>query len=199
MVPIKGLPVLLKAVAIMKTPQLMLSLLLVEDGGIREELETQTRDLGISENVMFAGHREDTDDLLRAMDIFVLPSLSEGIRMALLEAMATSRPFIASRASGIPEIVDDGIEGLLVEPRDVNGLTERCFQLTQSPDMAQKMPETARRRIEPDFSAEDMALRVSSLYEELIESRSDGSRWAVRCEVLTTSRDDYGKLNTSLS
>jgi len=145
--------------------------LIVGEGSIRSDLETQARDLGISEDVVFAGYREDTDDLLRAMDIFVLPSLSEGIPMALLEAMAASRVVIASRVGGIPEVIDDGVEGFLVEPRDVNGLTETCLRLIQSPVMAKEMGEKARKRVERDFSAEEMAHRVASLYHELIESK----------------------------
>ena len=133
---------------------------------------TQTRDLGISENVVFLGHREDTDALLQALDIFALPSLSEGIPMALLEAMAASRAVVASRVGGIPEIIEDGFEGFLVEPMDVNGLAERCLRLIESPDMAQKMGQMARARVERDFSAENMAHRVALLYKELIESGS---------------------------
>ena len=123
---------------------------------------------------MFLGHREDTDALLQALDIFVLPSLSEGIPMALLEAMAASRAVVASRVGGIPEIVEDGVEGFLVEPMDVNGLAERCLRLIESPDMAQKMGKTARARVERDFSAENMAHRVALLYQELVESRRGG-------------------------
>jgi glycosyltransferase involved in cell wall biosynthesis len=80
---------------------------------------------------------------MQALDIFVLPSLSEGIPMALLEAMAASRAVVASRVGGIPEIVEDGVEGFLVEPMDVNGLAERCRQLIESPEFARKMVNRA--------------------------------------------------------
>ncbi|MDE3051990.1 MAG: glycosyltransferase, partial [Nitrospirota bacterium] len=141
------------------------------DGSIRLDLMAKTHDLGITENVVFLGHREDTDELLQALDIFVLPSLSEGIPMALLEAMAASRAVVASRVGGIPEIVEDGFEGFLVEPMDPDSLAERCRRLIASPDVARKMGEQARKRVERDFSATAMADRVASVYKELLRSR----------------------------
>jgi glycosyltransferase involved in cell wall biosynthesis len=166
--PVKGIPYLLQAARILLRQGANVKLLVVGDGSIRLDLMTQTRDLGISENVVFLGHREDTDELLQALDIFVLPSLSEGIPMALLEAMAASRAVVASRVGGIPEIVEDGFEGFLVEPMDVNSLAGRCRRLIESPEVARKMGEQARTRVERDFSATTMADRVASIYKELV-------------------------------
>ena len=170
--PVKGIPYLLQAARILLRQGSNVKVLVVGDGSIRKDLMAQTRDLGISKDVVFLGHREDTDALLQALDIFALPSLSEGIPMALLEAMAASRAVVASRVGGVPEIVEDGSEGFLVEPMDVNDLTEKCLRLIQSPEMAQKMGQMARARVERDFSAKNMAHRVSRLYKELIESGS---------------------------
>jgi L-malate glycosyltransferase len=172
--PVKGIPYLLQAARMLLRQGVNVKVLIVGDGSIRPDLMTQARDLGISEHIVFLGHREDTNLLLQALDIFVLPSLSEGIPMALLEAMAASRAVVASRVGGVPEIVEDGVEGFLVEPTDVNGLTERCLRLIQSPDMAHKMGQTAKARVERDFSAENMAHRVVALYKELIGLESGG-------------------------
>ena len=172
--PVKGIPYLLEAARMLLRHGANVKVLVVGEGSIRSALMAQTRDLGISEDVVFLGHREDTNALLQALDIFVLPSLSEGIPMALLEAMAASRAVVASRVGGVPEIVEDGSEGFLVEPMDVNGLTEKCLRLIQSPEMAQKMGQMARARVERDFSSENMAHRVALLYRELIESGSGG-------------------------
>ena len=169
--PVKGIPYLLEAARMLLRHGANMKVLVVGDGSIRQDLMTQTRDLGISENVVFLGHREDTDVLLQALDIFILPSLSEGIPMALLEAMAASRAVVASRVGGIPEIVDDGIEGFLVEPMDVDSLAERCRLLIESPDVAIKMGEQGRKRVERDFSATAMADRVVLVYKELLMSR----------------------------
>ena len=169
--PVKGIPYLLQAARILLRHGMKVKVLLVGDGSIRPDLVTQTRDLGISAHVVFLGHREDTDALLQAMDIFVLPSLSEGIPMALLEAMAASRPIVASRVGGIPEIIEDGVDGYLVEPMDVDNLAERCRRLIESPDAARKMSEQGRKRVEREFSATAMADRVVSVYKELLLSR----------------------------
>ncbi|MEO7863085.1 MAG: glycosyltransferase [Nitrospirales bacterium] len=169
--PVKGIPYLLEAARILLCEGANMKVLVVGDGSIRQDLMTQTRDLGIRENVVFLGHREDTDVLLQALDIFVLPSLSEGIPMALLEAMAASRAVVASRVGGIPEIVEDGVEGFLVEPMNVNGLAERCRQLIESPEAAKKMGEEGRKRVERDFSATAMANRVALVYKELLMSQ----------------------------
>ena len=169
--PVKGIPYLLDAARILLREGANVKVLIVGEGSIRQDLLRQTRDLGVSDNVVFLGHREDTDVLLQALDIFVLPSLSEGIPMALLEAMAASRPIVASRVGGIPEIIEDGVEGYLVEPMDVNTLAERCRRLIESPDVARKMGEQGRKRVESEFSATAMADRVVSVYKEVLLSR----------------------------
>ncbi len=169
--PVKGIPYLLQAARILLRQGANVKVLVVGDGNIRPDLMTQARDLGVSENVVFLGHREDTDELLQAVDIFVLPSLSEGIPMALLEAMGASRAVVASRVGGIPETIEDGFEGFLVEPMDVDSLAERCRRLIESPDVARKMGEQARKRVERDFSATAMADRVASVYKELLMPR----------------------------
>ena len=78
---------------------------------------------------------------------------------------------MASRVGGIPEIIEDGFEGLLVEPMDADSLAERCQRLIESPDVAKKMGEQARKRVERDFSATAMADRVASVYKELLMPR----------------------------
>ena len=169
--PVKGISYLLEAARMLLRQGANVKVLVVGDGSIRPDLMTQTRDLGISDNVVFLGHREDTDELLQAVDIFALPSLSEGIPMALLEAMVASRAVVASRVGGIPEIVEDGLDGFLVEPMDADSFAERCRRLIESPDVARTMGEQARKRVERDFSATAMADRVASVYKELLMSR----------------------------
>ena len=169
--PVKGIPYLLDAARILLRQGANVKVLVVGDGSIRQDLLAQAGNLGVGERVVFLGHREDTDVLLQALDIFVLPSLSEGIPMALLEAMAASRPIVASRVGGIPEIIEDGVEGYLVEPMDVNNLAERCRRLIESPDVARKMGEQGRKRVNSEFSATAMADRVVSVYKEVLLSR----------------------------
>ena len=169
--PVKGLSYLIQSVSILLRRRKNVRLLIVGDGAIRKDLEAQARDLGIGESVVFLGHREDTLELMQALDIFVLPSLSEGIPMALLEAMAVSRAVVASRVGGIPEIVEDGVEGILVEPMDVTRLAESCMRLIDSPETAMKMGAQAWKRVVQDFSATAMADQVERLYKQLVMSR----------------------------
>ena len=169
--PVKGISCLLEAARLLLGQGANVKVLVVGDGSIRKDLEAQAHDLGISENVVFLGHREDTGELLQALDIFVLPSLSEGVPMALLEAMAASRAVVASRVGGVPEIVEDGFQGFLVEPMDVKGLVEKCLRLMESPDLSRRMGEQARKRVEREFSATAMADRIVSVYRDLLVSR----------------------------
>lgn len=168
--PVKGLEYLLRAARILVSRQCRVQIAIVGDGSLREALEQQARDLGIVENIVFLGHREDTQELMFALDIFALPSLSEGIPMALLEAMAAGRAIVASRVGGIPEVIRDGVEGYLVEPKDVQGFADRCLQLIESSDLASRLGLSARRRVEQNFSAQGMARQVTSLYDELIKA-----------------------------
>jgi len=178
---VKALPVLLMAAKNLLVQNEKVKVLIVGDGDIRMDLEAQARNLGIADSVVFCGYREDTRELMHAMDIFVLPSLSEGIPMALLEAMATSRATVASRVGGVPEVIDDGVDGFLIEPCDVGDLTEKCLSLIHSPDLAQRMGELARKRVERDFSADEMARRVTSLYQELMhQGGGNNARPSVR-------------------
>ena len=170
--PVKGLHDLLQAARRLLDENANLKVFLIGDGPLREDLEAQAVALGIHNNVELLGHREDTDELMQALDIFVLPSLSEGIPMALLEAMAASRPVVASRVGGVPEIITDGIDGCLVRAMDAEDLAACCQRLIDSPDLARSMGDEARRRVERDFSAAGMADQVVALYRGLIEVRS---------------------------
>ncbi|MDF0643650.1 MAG: glycosyltransferase family 4 protein [Nitrospira sp.] len=171
--PVKGLKYLLRAAKLFLGSDPNCKVLIVGDGNIRKELEEEARVLGISQRVVFLGHREDCQQLMSALDIFVLPSLSEGIPMALLEAMSASRAIVASRVGGVPEVIEDGVHGFLVEPKDVDALATKCVQLVRSPELVRTMGEAARKQVEREFSAEDMAHQVSLLYRELVAAESD--------------------------
>ena len=95
--------------------------------------------LGLAEAVHFLGQRQDVPDLLNAMDIFVLPSYSEGVSLALLEAMAAGLPVIATAVGGLPEVVEDGVTGLLIPPRDAEALAGALERLLADPAWARKL------------------------------------------------------------
>ncbi|MGQ0810829.1 MAG: glycosyltransferase, partial [Nitrospiraceae bacterium] len=102
-----------------------------------------------------------------AMDIFVLPSLNEGIPMALLEAMAAARPIVASRVGGIPEVVEHSISGLLVAPGMDQELAKGCQSMMENPELARCLGAAGRQRVEKEFASAMMADKVAKLYHEL--------------------------------
>ena len=103
------------------------------------------RELGLAGRVHFLGQRRDIPDLLSALDIFVLPSHSEGVSLALLEAMAAGLPVIATAVGGLPEVVTDGENGLLIPPKDPEALAQALARLLADPALAKKLGENARR------------------------------------------------------
>jgi glycosyltransferase involved in cell wall biosynthesis len=168
LVPVKGLDYLLKATPIMLERSSGLKVLIVGEGPERTNLERLASQWGIDSKVIFAGQREDVYDLISAMDLFVLPSLSEGIPMALLEALALGVPVLASHVGGIPEVLVQGQTGLLVPPRDEKALADACLYLLENKEKARLLADRGKKLVQDRFSAEIMAQKVTHLYQSLI-------------------------------
>ena len=149
------------------TPDVRLKLLVVGEGKLEGELRDLADKLGVSNDVVFAGFRNDVPQVLAAIDIFVLPSLWEGFPVSVLEAMASGKPVIASRAGGIPEAVVEGETGLLVPPGDVPALEKAISALACSPELAKKMGEAGREKAVSDFGIEKMIRKTEGIYERL--------------------------------
>jgi glycosyltransferase involved in cell wall biosynthesis len=163
----KGHHVLLDAFA--RTPGLAaVGLMLVGDGTERAALEKQAASLGIRDRVTFCGTRRDLGNLLPAMDVFALPSLWEGLPLALILAMGAARPVVATRIAGIPEVVVDGESGLLVPPGDAVAIGTALARLCADPAERRRMGDTAREAVRDRFGADAYARSVTDLYEELI-------------------------------
>lgn len=142
--------------------------LLVGDGELRAELEAQARDLGVSHMIVFAGERDDVPDLLRIADIFVLPSVSEGLPISLLEAMAARLPLVASRVGGIPELIEDGRTGRLVPPNDPAALGLAILSFLDDPEASRRAGQAGRARLEECFSQDAMVRKTKALYLHLM-------------------------------
>lgn len=143
-------------------------LLITGDGEMRPALETQVRALGIADRVRFLGWRADAARIMAAYDVFLMPSLWEGFGLVLLEAMAQRVPIVGSRVSAIPEIVADGETGLLVPPRDIEGLTSALLTLLQDAPLRRHMGLLGEERLETVFSVQRMVDETIALYEGLL-------------------------------
>jgi glycosyltransferase involved in cell wall biosynthesis len=128
-------------------------------------LEEEACNLGIRGNVKFLGFREDVPALLQTMDVFVLPSLSEGLPLSVLEAFALQKPVVATSVGGIPEIVRDETTGYLVPPKSPEALAVRIIGLLRDPQKAAKIGQAGRKRVEEAFGLEQMVQKYQSLYD----------------------------------
>jgi glycosyltransferase involved in cell wall biosynthesis len=145
---------------------------LIVGGGRREgEVRDWAVSLGLAEVVHFLGPRRDVPDLLNAMDLFVLPSYSEGVSLALLEAMAVGLPVIASAVGGTPEVITDGVTGLLIPPRDPAALAGALARFLADPAGAKQMGAKARRHVAANFSLERLGREINAIYGELAEKK----------------------------
>jgi sugar transferase (PEP-CTERM/EpsH1 system associated) len=145
-----------------------LRLILVGDGAARAECQTLLNQAGLASQTWLAGNRDDTAELMRAMDMFVLPSLGEGISNTILEAMSTGLPVIATRVGGNPELVTAGETGTLFEPGDVDSLALCLCAYAKDPARRQREGAAARARIEQTFSWANAAAAYQAVYERAL-------------------------------
>jgi glycosyltransferase involved in cell wall biosynthesis len=141
--------------------------LLVGDGPLRGQLEARAVSLGLHDRMVFAGVRDDIADLLRGADVFVLSSYSDCFPMALLEAMASGRPAVCTAVGGVLEIVDDGVTGFVVPPRDARALADKVLAVLNDSDLASAMGAAGRRRVEEEFSLKQSVARTERALEEV--------------------------------
>ena len=166
--PVKGHKYLIDAVpsVLGRFPQTVF--VIVGQGGLREELEAHAARLGITAHLRFLGHREDVRDLLWIYDIFVLPSLSEGMPLALLEAMAAGLPAVAANVGGVIEVLEDRKTGLLVPPGDSRALADTIMTLLGNPPLVKGLGEAAHQTAATRFSLTGMIRAYEGVYSELI-------------------------------
>jgi len=143
-------------------------ILIAGDGALREELERRAEELGVSARVRFLGFRADVPSLLGAFTVFCFPSLLEGLGTSVLDAMAARLPIVASRAGGIPEAVEDGVSGLLVEPGAPGPLADALVSLLRDPDARRRLGAAARARVEALFTVERTVEGTLAVYRELM-------------------------------
>lgn len=164
----KGHGDLITAVAAIskKFPEMIL--LLVGDGKEREKLEKMVHRLGMTDKTIFAGTRKDIPAILSILDLFVLPSLMEGLPMALLEAQAAQVPVVATSVGAIPRVIEDNVTGVLVPPRNAEAISQAMIRLLSEKESSREMARRGLERVRRCFSAEKMASKYLSLYRGLL-------------------------------
>jgi len=162
----KGHRTLLEAWPLVLAAQPRAWLLIVGEGSERDSLEAEAASLGISDRVVFTGRREDVPAVTAALDVSVLPSYREAQGLSVLEAMALGRPVVASRVGGIPEMIEDGVSGLLVPPNDREALASAIVRLLADHPFADMIARRGHDLVHDRFCVELMVNSIEAVYDE---------------------------------
>ena len=165
----KGLEVLLSAVKLVADRGIDIRLTLVGEAPMRPRLGRRAERLGITDRVTLTGAvgQDEMANYYAGADIFCLPSFAEGVPVVLMEAMASGRPVVATRIAGVPELVEDGVSGLLVAPGNADDLARALEHLAISPPDRERMGAAGRKRVVEDFDAGKCAAQLARLFQEM--------------------------------
>jgi glycosyltransferase involved in cell wall biosynthesis len=169
---VKGHPCLIAATPAVLKEFPETRFILAGDGEARPTFEHQAEDLGVHDAFRFLGCRTDIPDILASCDIAVLPSKAEGLPNAVLEYMAAGLPTIVSRVGGNPELIEDGVTGLLVAAQDSNALTDAILRLLRDKELARRIAANGRRTATQNFSFERLVREVDELYSDLLAKKA---------------------------
>jgi glycosyltransferase involved in cell wall biosynthesis len=145
------------------------TLCLVGDGPDRPDAEERAHQLGIARRTLFVGYQRDVAPYYSMFDAFLLPSANEGTPVVAIEALAGERPVVATRVGGVPDVVDDGADGFLVEVGDVDGLAARLEELARDAELRRRLGAAGRERVLPRYRVSRLVDDVDALYRELLE------------------------------
>lgn len=167
--PVKGYDLLVEAAAIVCLGNPAVQFFHVGEGGMREQLEARCKELGIGDQFHFLGATKDVPCFLSALDIYVQPSRSEGLSNAILEAMAARLPVVATNVGGNPDLVENGITGLLAPGEDISALAEQLLQLVGQPEMRNSLADQAYRHVHEKFHISCMFENYKKKYLEIFK------------------------------
>ncbi len=167
---LKGIQYMIRALPEILSVHPDLYYLIAGSGDFQSALMEEAARVGVSERVVFAGARKDVPALMSASDIFILPTLTEALPTVLAEAMAASLPILACRVGGVPEMVEDGINGKMVAPADPQQLANACTDMLRDPDALVKMGLAGRQIVEEKFNVRVQVDKLQALYQSLITS-----------------------------
>ncbi|MDD5060419.1 MAG: glycosyltransferase family 4 protein [Candidatus Omnitrophica bacterium] len=169
---VKGHIYLIRAVYRVIKTFIPVKLLIVGEGKTKDSLVKEVENLGIKDNVIFIPEAQETKDVLSAMDIFVMPSLQEGLGLALMEAMAQGLAVIGSEVGGIKTLINDKVNGLLVSPSSVQELVDAIILLLRGDNLRRKLGASARVFITENFSREGMVNKTEDIYKNALEGKN---------------------------
>ena len=173
----KGLDALIEAIPAVVRQHAHARFFIVGEGPLKDELLAQARQLGVADKIVFLGERNDVAALLAAFDIFVLPSVSEGMPITILEAMAAAKPIVATDVGGVGEMIEDQEGGMLVPARTPSALADALIALAGDAERRERMGRAARQRLERDFAQDGMVAATDRLYrDKLLECGKRGAR-----------------------
>jgi len=171
----KGIEYLVRAAqgVISKFPDSLF--VVVGEGSLRSELGELIRELGLDSHVRLLGERNDMPGVYSSLDLFVLPSVDEGMPMTILEALAASRPVVATRVGAVEKLIVDGETGLLVDPRDVQALGGAILRSLKDPALARRLGSNGQRHVQASFSAEAMARNYLEIYSQALPKQGSAA------------------------
>lgn len=171
----KRLDYLLEAASVVCDAVPQARFLIIGDGPLRDDLERKALQLDLPpQYVRFLGSRQDIPELLSALDIFALSSEREGLPVSLLEAMAASRPVVATQVGGIPQVIQDGYNGVLIPPHDPAALAKAIRKLIEDNTQRKSLEKQGYRTVETRFSVEVVSRQIIALYSSLLEKKVNG-------------------------
>src|SRR5262249_54160617 len=170
LVPHKGQRYLIDAAHMVVQQMPDARFVILGEGELREHLQKHVHEHHLEKHVLLPGFRADVLGCLKAFDLFVLSSVTEGLGTSLLDAMAASRPIVATTAGGIPEIVDDGVNGLLVPPRDARALADAIVRALGDDALRRRLGSAGFARVNERFTVERMVSGTAAVYERLTTS-----------------------------
>jgi glycosyltransferase involved in cell wall biosynthesis len=167
--PQKALDVFVRASAELLREDPDLRVLLAGDGPLKGELTELVHSLGVQDRLLMPGYRSDASDVIAALDVAISSSAFEGSPLAVMEYMESARPIVATRVGGVPDLIEDGVHGLLVDPGDDTALAAAIRRMLADPEAARRMGEAAQERRRHEFTVELMVRRFEALYERLAQ------------------------------
>jgi glycosyltransferase involved in cell wall biosynthesis len=173
-IPRKGQIYLVRALpqVVARYPQVRILLVgVVHPPRYGEQVRREAQRLGVAGHVLWLGERKDVPRLLQALDVYALPTLSDMLPMALLEAMWAELPILATTAGGIPEAITDGVHGWLVPPKDPDALARALLEIIESPDERDRRAQNAHQRVCDSFTVQPQVAKIEAILQQVAQAR----------------------------